>query len=41
MLADTHLMNHLDRQDAAASSIEAFAATSTALKDKLLNQLQR
>jgi hypothetical protein len=34
MLADTRLMNHLNQQDAAASSIEAFAVSATALKDK-------
>jgi hypothetical protein len=34
MLADAHPTNHLNRRVAAASSIEAFALTSTALKDK-------
>jgi hypothetical protein len=33
-LADTRLMNHLNQRGAAASSIEGFAVSSTALKDK-------
>jgi hypothetical protein len=41
MLADTRVMSHLKRRDAAGSSIEAFAVSSTALKDKQSSQLQR
>jgi hypothetical protein len=34
MLADTCLMNQLNRQEAAALSTEAFALSSTLLEDK-------
>jgi hypothetical protein len=34
VLADTRVMNQLNPQEGAVSSIEAFAMSSTVLKDK-------